>query len=111
VVVASQPGSAAGSRSASAGACLRVRGKYEVFGTDPEDGGLPLLHIGATFPLTEAAAVLRLVAAGKAIGKVVLEVEPLHPDAAGHRHKDEGGINGSNRFTGVLGGEHERVAG
>jgi NADPH:quinone reductase len=31
-------------------------------------------HIGATFPLAEAAAALRHVADGKAIGKVVLEI-------------------------------------
>ncbi len=33
-----------------------------------------LPHIGASFPLTEAAAALRYVADGKAIGKVVLDV-------------------------------------
>ncbi|MBV9950921.1 MAG: NADPH:quinone oxidoreductase family protein [Acidimicrobiia bacterium] len=33
-------------------------------------------HIGATFPLDEAAAALRYVADGRAIGKVVLEVAP-----------------------------------
>jgi len=31
-------------------------------------------HIGATFPLTAAAAALRYVADGRAIGKVVLDV-------------------------------------
>jgi NADPH:quinone reductase len=33
-------------------------------------------HIGATFPLAEAAAALRFVADGRAIGKVVLEIAP-----------------------------------
>jgi NADPH2:quinone reductase len=33
-------------------------------------------HIGAAFPLDEAAAALRLVADGRAIGKVVLDVAP-----------------------------------
>ena len=33
-------------------------------------------HVGATFPLDEAAAALRLVADGKAIGKVVIDVNP-----------------------------------
>ena len=31
-------------------------------------------HIGATFGLTDAAAALRHVADGKAIGKIVLDV-------------------------------------
>ena len=31
-------------------------------------------HIGATFPLDEAAAALRLVADGRAIGKVVIDI-------------------------------------
>jgi NADPH2:quinone reductase len=35
-----------------------------------------LPHIGATFPLAEAAAALRLLADGRAVGKVVLDVEP-----------------------------------
>ena len=33
-------------------------------------------HIGATFPLEEAAAALRYVADGRAIGKVILDVRP-----------------------------------
>jgi len=33
-------------------------------------------HVGATFPLDEAAAALRSVADGKAIGKVVIDVNP-----------------------------------
>ncbi len=36
--------------------------------------GRALPHIGASFPLAEAAAALRYVADGKAIGKVVLDV-------------------------------------
>ncbi len=36
--------------------------------------GLATPHIGASFPLTEAAAALRYVADGNAIGKVVLDV-------------------------------------
>jgi len=31
-------------------------------------------HVGATFPLDDAAAALRLVADGGAVGKVVLSV-------------------------------------
>ena len=37
--------------------------------------GKALPHIGATFKLAEAAAALRHVADGKAIGKVVLAIE------------------------------------
>jgi NADPH:quinone reductase len=37
-------------------------------------GGRALPHIGATFPLSEAAAALRQVAGGNAIGKVVLDL-------------------------------------
>jgi NADPH2:quinone reductase len=33
-------------------------------------------HVGAMYPLDEAAAALRLVAEGKAIGKVVIDVNP-----------------------------------
>jgi NADPH2:quinone reductase len=36
--------------------------------------GRALPHVGATFPLAEAAAALRHVADGKAIGKVVLAI-------------------------------------
>jgi NADPH2:quinone reductase len=38
-----------------------------------------LPHIGATFELTEAAAALRHVADGQAIGKVVLEISQDTP--------------------------------
>ncbi len=37
--------------------------------------GIVRPHIGATYPLREAAAALRLVADGRAVGKVVLEVD------------------------------------
>ena len=36
--------------------------------------GRAVPHIGATFALDDAAAALRLVADGKAIGKVVIDV-------------------------------------
>jgi NADPH2:quinone reductase len=39
--------------------------------------GRALPHIGASFPLAEAAAALRYVADGKAIGKVVLDVKEV----------------------------------
>ena len=39
--------------------------------------GRPYPYIGATFDLAEAAAALRHVADGKAIGKVVLQVAPV----------------------------------
>jgi len=38
------------------------------------DSGAVVPHVGAVFPLDEAAAALRLVADGRAVGKVVLEV-------------------------------------
>lgn len=38
--------------------------------------GRAVPHIGATFPLDEAAAALRHVADGKAVGKVVIDVAP-----------------------------------
>ena len=38
--------------------------------------GRAVPHVGATFPLDETAAALRLVADGKAVGKVVIEVSP-----------------------------------
>jgi NADPH2:quinone reductase len=38
--------------------------------------GRAVPHIGATFPLDEVVAALRLVADGQAVGKVVLDVAP-----------------------------------
>ena len=38
--------------------------------------GRAVPHIGATFPLAEAAAALQYVADGRAIGKVVIDVAP-----------------------------------
>jgi NADPH:quinone reductase len=43
--------------------------------------GKAVPHIGARFPLNEAAAALRYVADGRAIGKVVLDVEGQLPAA------------------------------
>ena len=37
--------------------------------------GTAVPHIGARFPLEEAAAALALVADGKAVGKVVIDVQ------------------------------------
>jgi len=53
---------------------------WELFST-----GQVVPHIGATFPLDETAAALGLVADGKAIGKVVIDVSPAAGRDAGFR--------------------------
>ena len=51
-----------------------ARNQRELLGLLEEGRAVPL--IGATFDLSEAAAALRLVAEGHAVGKVVLQVRP-----------------------------------
>jgi NADPH2:quinone reductase len=51
---------------------LRARDEGELLDLMALEKAAP--HIGATFPLAEAAAALRYVADGKAVGKVVLTV-------------------------------------
>ena len=53
---------------------------WELFAT-----GQVVPYIGATFPLDEVAAALGLVAEGKAIGKVVIDVSPAGGAEAGLR--------------------------
>jgi hypothetical protein len=51
------------------------------------------VHVGATFPLEEAAAAHRALEAGKVVGKAVLIIWSWRPDLALERRRP-GGIPG-----------------
>ena len=47
--------------------------------------GLLSLHVGATFPLAEAATALQGAVSGRAAGATVLTLEGISSDAADHK--------------------------